>query len=88
MEYLADRITIDPNICNGKPTIRGKRITVQSILGYLSVGERKEDILKKYPSLVSEDIDACLSFASKLMSNQYVGLNASKSIIHRSNLYL
>ncbi|HEV7349295.1 DUF433 domain-containing protein [Telluribacter sp.] len=71
MEYIADRITIDPDLCNGKPTIRGKRITVQTILGFLSAGDSKEDILEQYPSLEAEDIDACLRFASKLMENQY-----------------
>ncbi len=71
MEYIADRITIAPDLCNGKPTIRGKRITVQSILDYLSAGDSKEDILKAYPSLENEDIDACLRFASKLLGNHY-----------------
>jgi uncharacterized protein (DUF433 family) len=56
------RITIDPDICNGKPTIRGKRITVQTILEFLSVGETSEEILKQYPSLDAEDINACLFF--------------------------
>lgn len=71
MESLTDRITIDGNICNGKPTIRGKRIAVQTILEFLSAGDAKEDILKQYPTLVSEDIDACLRFAADLMSHQY-----------------
>ena len=59
-------------ICNGKPTIRGKRITVQTILGFLSTGESREEILRQYPSLDSEDIDACLAFATKLMRNSYI----------------
>lgn len=71
MEYITERITIDPDICNGKPTIRGKRITVQTILGFLSAGDSKEEILEEYPSLEPEDIDACLRFASKLMENHY-----------------
>lgn len=71
MEYITERITIDPDICNGKPTIRGKRITVQTILGFLSAGDSKEEILEEYPSLEAEDIDACLRFASKLMENHY-----------------
>lgn len=71
MEYIADRITIDDNLCNGKPTIRGKRITVQTILEFLSAGESREEILKQYPSLVSEDIDACLKFASDLMNRNF-----------------
>lgn len=71
MEYIADRITIDAEICNGKPTIRGKRITVQTILEFLSAGESKEEILKQYPALEAEDIDASLKFASDLMSRNF-----------------
>lgn len=71
MEYIANRITIDPDLCNGKPTIRGIRITVQTILGYLAAGDSKADILDAYPSLEVEDIEACLNFAAKLMGNQY-----------------
>jgi uncharacterized protein (DUF433 family) len=61
-DAVAGRITIDPDICNGKPTIRGKRITVQTILEFLSAGEDREEILRQYPSLEEEDIDACLAF--------------------------
>ena len=63
MENLNYRITVESDICNGKPVIRGKRITVQTILEFLSAGETREEILKQYPSLVAEDIDACLKFA-------------------------
>jgi uncharacterized protein (DUF433 family) len=71
MEFIANRITIDDKICNGKPTIRGKRISVQTILEFLSAGEEKEEILRQYPSLESEDIDACLKFASELMNRNF-----------------
>lgn len=71
MDLLIDRITVDNSICNGKPTIRGKRITVQTILEFLSAGDSKDEILKQYPTLVSEDIDACLRFAADLMGHQY-----------------
>ncbi|MBK7871086.1 MAG: DUF433 domain-containing protein [Saprospiraceae bacterium] len=67
MEYLADRITIDEGLCNGKPTIRGMRVTVQTILEFLKAGDSKEDILYQYPMLEPEDIDASLHF-SKLFS--------------------
>ena len=66
MEYLTDRITIDADLCNGQPTIRGKRVTVQTILGFLSAGDSQETILEQYPSLEAEDIKACLKFASLL----------------------
>lgn len=59
---IESRITIDPAVCNGKLTIRGKRITVQTILEFLSAGEDREEILRQYPSLEEEDIDACMAF--------------------------
>jgi len=66
---LESRITIDPALCNGKPTLRGKRITVQTILEFLGAGETREEILHQYPSLEGADIDACLAFAAKLMGH-------------------
>jgi uncharacterized protein (DUF433 family) len=72
MEYITDRITLSPDLCNGKPTIRGLRITVKTILEFLSVGESIEEILKQYPDLVKKDIEACLKFASGLMDRNYV----------------
>jgi uncharacterized protein (DUF433 family) len=67
-----DRITLDPEICNGRPTIRGKRITVQTVLEFLSAGEEPQEILRQYPSLEMEDIRACLSAAARLMDHQYI----------------
>jgi uncharacterized protein (DUF433 family) len=72
MEFLSERITISPDLCNGKPTIRGLRITVKTILEFLSAGETIDEILKQYPDLVKEDIDARLKFASDLMDRNYV----------------
>ena len=72
MEYIFDRITIDDKILNGKPVIRGKRISVQTILEYLGAGESYEEILKQYPSLEPDDIKACIRFASELMNRNYV----------------
>ena len=66
------RITIDPDICNGKPTLRGKRITAQTVLEFLSAGESHAEILRQYPSLTKEDIYACLEFATELMEHKYV----------------
>ncbi len=64
MQFVSDRITVDEKICGGKPTVRGKRITVQTVLEFLSAGESVEEILNQYPSLEREDIAACLEFAS------------------------
>ena len=71
MTSTLDRITIDPDVCNGKPVIRNLRITVESILDYLSAGESREEILRQYPMLEPEDISACLAFASHLMGHGY-----------------
>lgn len=71
MEYLTKRITIDADLCNGKPTIRGKRITVQTILEFLTAGATPQEILEQYPSLEIADINACLQFATDLMNRRY-----------------
>lgn len=71
MNFVADRITINDGICNGKPTIRGSRITVQTILEFLSAGDSRKEILTQYPTLEKEDIDACLKFAATLLNNNY-----------------
>jgi uncharacterized protein (DUF433 family) len=65
MEYISERITISDDLCNGKPTIRGMRITVQTILEFLGAGNTNEEILEQYPELESSDIAACLNFASE-----------------------
>jgi len=62
MENILDRIAINPDICNGKPIIKGTRITVQTILDYLSAGEKEKEILRQYPFLKSEDIMASIKF--------------------------
>jgi uncharacterized protein (DUF433 family) len=71
MVTATDRITINPDVCNGKPVIRNLRITVESVLDYLSAGESQEEILRQYPMLEPEDISACLAFASRLMGHGY-----------------
>ncbi len=71
MEFLDGRIVIDPAICNGKPTIRGKRITVQTILEFLAAGDSEIELLEQYPSLEREDIQACLRFAASLTEREF-----------------
>ena len=63
---LLNRITVNPEICHGKPTIRNKRYTVDLILDLLSAGSTHQEILDDYPNLEEEDILACLAYASKL----------------------
>jgi uncharacterized protein (DUF433 family) len=71
MDTILNRITVNPEICNGKPIIRGKRITVQTILEFLGAGDTPEEVLQQYPSLEPEDIQACIKFAAQLMNHQY-----------------
>lgn len=66
MENLLDRITLNPEICHGKPTIRNKRYTVELILDLLTSGMSEQEILTDYPALEKEDISACLAYAAKL----------------------
>ena len=63
---LAERITMDPEICHGKPCIRGLRYPVEMILELLSSGMTTDDILNDYEDLEREDILAALSFAARL----------------------
>ena len=65
---LLRRITIDPAICHGKPIIRGLRYPVESILEYLAAGDTIEDILAEFSDLESEDILACLAYATASIS--------------------
>lgn len=61
-----ERIELNPEVCNGRPVIRGTRITVQTILSFLSAGDTTEDIIAGYPQLTREDILACLAYAHRL----------------------
>jgi uncharacterized protein (DUF433 family) len=68
---MSERIIIDPEICNGRPVVRGTRIAVQTVLEFLGAGDSIEDVLAEYPDLTREDVQACLSYASRLMANHY-----------------
>jgi uncharacterized protein (DUF433 family) len=68
---MNNRISINPDICNGRPVISGTRIPVQTVLEFLGAGDSIEDVLEEYPSLTKEDIYACIQYASKLMANHY-----------------
>ena len=74
--YL-DRITIDPNICHGKPCIRGMRWPIEVILDMLSANMNTEDILRDHPELEREDITASLSFAKSLLMGGSIQITAS-----------
>lgn len=67
MESFINRITIDPDICHGKPTLRGLRYPVENMLELLASGMSIEELLEDYPDLEREDFLACLEYASKLV---------------------
>lgn len=69
---LLSRISIDPNICFGKPCIKGHRIWVTLILDLLASGEKIEAILEEYPGLEQEDILACIAYAAEMTRDSYV----------------
>ncbi|MGJ4748415.1 DUF433 domain-containing protein [Leptospira sp. SA-E8] len=64
---LLNRITLNPEVCHGKPTIRNQRYTVELILDLLSSGMSEDEIIADYPSIEKEDILACLEYASNLV---------------------
>ncbi|MBA7555524.1 hypothetical protein ES705_48190 [subsurface metagenome] len=73
-EELFKRVSIDPNVCFGKPCIRGTRIWVSLIVDNLAAGISEEEILAAYPSLMKEDIRAALTYAAELTHDRYVTL--------------
>lgn len=67
-----DRIVIDPDILVGKPVIRGSRLAVGFIIGLLAQGWSEQDILRNYPGLMHEDLQACLAYASAALQDEKV----------------
>lgn len=74
---LNERITIDPGICHGKPTIRGMRYPVEMLLELLSAGMSVDEILADYEDLEREDILAALAYATRLTQVKRVELLAA-----------
>ena len=70
--HLMDRIELDPRVCNGKPVVRGTRITVSLLLELLAEGESWESVLAGYPELTPADLRAVLLFAKESLENSEV----------------
>ena len=70
-----ERITVNPEVCTGKPCIRGLRFPVSRLPGLLAAGESRESILKAYPYLESGDVDAALRYAAFLAEEETVELS-------------
>ena len=67
-----ERIVIDPNVLVGKPIIKGTRISVDFVIGLLGQGWTVEELLKEYEHLERKDIQACLSYASEVLSSEKI----------------
>lgn len=71
---LLERISIDPEVCGGRPCVRGHRIWVSLILGLLSQGMSIEEVLAEYPGLEEADVRACLAYGARLAGDRFVDL--------------
>jgi len=71
-EKILDRISIDPNVCFGKPCIKGHRIWVSMILDLLADGMSGADIRAEYPQLTDEDIRACIAYGAEMSREHYI----------------
>jgi uncharacterized protein (DUF433 family) len=69
---MDDRIVVDPNICSGKPTVRGTRIMVKNILGMVAGGYTMDRIIEAYPELTNNDVTAALQYASQVIDEEKV----------------
>ena len=68
-QQLLERISLNPELMVGKPVIKGTRLSVEFILNLLAHGAKEEEILAEYKGLVTEDVQACLLFATKSLGN-------------------
>ena len=74
MNPLLDRISIDPNVCFGKPCIKGTRIWVSLILDFLASGMTVDDLLAEYPQLTIDDIRAAIAYGAEMARQRYVDI--------------
>lgn len=80
MNPLLERIVVDPNICFGKPCIRGTRIWVSLILDFLSNGMTIKEIIAEYPQLTEEDIRAAIAYGAEMARERYVEIPVKASV--------
>jgi uncharacterized protein (DUF433 family) len=73
-QLLLNRISVNPNICFGKPCIKGTRIWVSLMLDFLASGETFDTILMHYPQLKREDILACLAYGAAMSHENFVDI--------------
>jgi uncharacterized protein (DUF433 family) len=76
MNPLLERISVNPNICFGKPCIRGTRIWVSLILDFLANGASIQEILEQYPHLAEDDIRAAIAYGAEMSRERYVEITS------------
>ena len=72
---MTERISIHPNVCHGQACIAGTRITVHQVVRMFANGDSLDDLLRAYPAIAREDIDACLEDAASLAEKQVMPLD-------------
>ena len=65
------QIVIDPDVCNGQPVVDGTRVTVQTVLEFLSAGDNVDEVLEEFPTLSRADVLACLAYSARLMKHHF-----------------
>jgi len=79
MNEILSRITVDPQVCFGKPCVRGTRIWVSLLLDFLASGATIEEILENYPQLKREDVLAAIAYGAEMSRERYVDLPGSSA---------
>jgi uncharacterized protein (DUF433 family) len=72
---LLARILVDPQVCFGKPTMKGHRVWVSLILGYLADGWSPDDIIAEFPGLEIDDVRACAAYGARLADVRFIDLD-------------
>jgi uncharacterized protein (DUF433 family) len=80
-QELLSHISIDPNICFGKPCIRGHRIWVSLILDFLASGTITAEILEDYPQLTTDDILACIAYGAEMSRERFVDISLESAVL-------
>lgn len=75
-DQLVKRISVDPNVCFGKPCIRGHRIWVSLVLDLLASGWTEQEVLQNYPGIEADDIRACIAYGAEMSRERYVDIGA------------
>lgn len=78
-QELLSRISIDPNVCFGKPCIRGHRIWVSLVLDLLASGSTTRELLDNYPGIEEADIFACIAYGAEMSRERYIGVAIKQS---------